>query len=153
MPDSYFYTVHASSETLQSGKIKAGDVMPPEIRFSAPPEFGGIAGAWTPEYFLLSALASCFIATFEAIARASDFQFSSISVIAEGIVEKAEGKWKFGSITLNPTVVVESEEDRDRALKLLGKTERSCIVANSLSTKLQFVSQITIFEDSVMLAD
>ena len=142
MFDSYFYTVHASSETLQSGKVQARDVMPHEVKFSAPPEFGGIPGTWTPEHFLLSGVASCFVATFEAIARASHFQFSSLSVVAEGIVAKIDGRWKFTSITLNPTLAVESDEDRSRAEKLLGKTERSCIIANSLSTPVSCSPQI-----------
>lgn len=148
MFDSYFYSVQASSETLQTGKIQARDITPGEIKFSAPPEFGGLAGVWTPEHFFLSAVASCFISTFEAIARASDFQFPVLSVVAEGIVRRVDGKLSFSSVTVNPTLTIESEEDRSRAAKLLGKAERSCIVANSLSTTVTFASQIGILAHS-----
>lgn len=144
MFDSYFYSVDASSETIKTGKIHARGVMPSEIKFSAPVEFGGMAGTWTPEQFLLSAVASCFVATFQAIAKASSLQFWSLNVVAEGIVDKLDGKWKFSSITVNPTLAIESEEDRDRALKVLSKTEGSCIIANSMATKVAFAPQITM---------
>ena len=144
MFDSYFYSVDASSETLKTGKIHAPGVMPSEIKFSAPVEFGGMAGTWTPEQLLLSAVASCFVATFDVIAKASGLEFSSLNVVAEGRVDKLDGKWKFSSITVNPNLAIESEEDRDRALKVLSKTERSCIVANSLATKVALAPQITL---------
>ena len=142
MFNSYFYTVRASSQNPDHGQIQALDFTPAEIKFSAPPEFGGMLGTWTPEHFLLSAVASCFVATFEAIAKASKFSFSSLTVVAEGIVGKRDARWNFTSITLNPTLAIESEEDRDRAVKLLEKTEHSCIVANSLSIPIAFAPQI-----------
>ena len=123
--------------------LQCSGLIPKEIEFSAPPEFGGLAGVWTPEHFFLSAVASCFVATLEAIAKASDFQFSSLTVIAEGIVEKVESRMKISSVTINPTLTIESEEDRSHGAKLLNKTERSCIVANSLSASVAFAPRIT----------
>ena len=51
----------------QTGLAKS-DSAPNAIHFSAPPEFGGLDGRWTPEDLLLAALASCFTTTFRAIA-------------------------------------------------------------------------------------
>src|ERR1700733_10713195 len=41
------------------------------IHFTAPPQFGGLEGRWTPEDRLMTALASCFTTTFHAIAGRS----------------------------------------------------------------------------------
>jgi organic hydroperoxide reductase OsmC/OhrA len=126
---------------------------PGDIKFSAPVEFGGLPGLWTPEHFLLSAIASCFVATFEAIANASNFEFVHLDIVTEGIVQKIEdGRLKFSALTVNPTLTIEAEEDRDRAIKLLNKTERLCLIANSLATPVAFASQIVINEASHVLA-
>ncbi len=44
------------------------------IGFSAPVEFQGRAGEWTPEHFLMAAVAGCFTTTFAAIAEFSKFR-------------------------------------------------------------------------------
>ncbi len=144
MSDSHFCSIHASSMTARDGNVHAPDLSPGEIRFSAPAEFGGTPGQWTPEHFLLSAVASCFVATFQAVAKASAFEFARLDVVAEGIVQKIDGRLKFSSVTVNPTLTIGAEEDRDLAAKLLNKTEHSCIVANSLSTPVAFAPQIAM---------
>ena len=90
------FTFVSSARSISGRKgIAESHGVEPAIPFSAPPEFQGEAGIWTPEHFFLSAIASCFVATFEAIARVSDFQFSALSVVAEGIVEKVDGRLNF----------------------------------------------------------
>ena len=148
MFDSHFFSIQASSKTTLDGRIHAPDLSPGEIEFSAPVEFGGLPGLWTPEHFLLSAIGSCFIATFEAISKASKFEFDNLNVVVEGIVQKIDGRFKFSSVTVNPTLTIEIEQDRDLAVKLLNKTEHSCIVTNSLSMPIAFVPQIAVNEAS-----
>ena len=48
------------------------DSAPNAIHFTAPPQFGGLEGRWTPEDLLMTALASCFTTTFHAIAGAQN---------------------------------------------------------------------------------
>ena len=116
MFEKHYFIARACSESSQAGKIQAHGLIPNEIRFTAPEEFGGEPSAWTPEHFLLSAISSCFIATFQAISKASNFQFAGLEVVAEGVVEKVDNRLRFASVTVNPLVIVDSEEDRERAL-------------------------------------
>jgi peroxiredoxin-like protein len=106
------------------------------IGFSAPVEFQGRAGEWTPEHFLMAAVASCFITTFAAIAEFSKFGFMSLEVSATGTLEKVERGFQFTRITLRPVLAVGREEDRERALRLIEKTERSCLVSRSLRSEV-----------------
>ena len=152
MFEKHYFIARACSESSQAGKIQAHGLIPNEIRFTAPEEFGGEPSAWTPEHFLLSAISSCFIATFQAISKASNFQFAGLEVVSEGVVEKVDNRLRFASVTVNPLVMVDSEEDRERAQKLLTKTERSCIVANSLSTAVAFAPQIVIEQHALAVA-
>lgn len=114
------------------------------IHFSAPPEFGGEAGFWTPEHFLLAAVASCFIETFKAVARASKLGFQGIEVSAEGLVEKEAGGFRFTQITLRPVLIVYAEDAQELALKLLEKAERVCLVSRSLSSRVAVDSKVLV---------
>jgi organic hydroperoxide reductase OsmC/OhrA len=103
------------------------------IHFSAPPEFGGAPGYWTPEHLLLAALAGCFAATFRAIARHSNFEYADLQVEVEGTVSKAESGYRFSEIIFHPRLIIQDEGKRDRALSLLQKTKTGCLVSKALS--------------------
>jgi peroxiredoxin-like protein len=117
----------------QTGLAKS-DSAPNAIHFSAPPEFGGIEGRWTPEDLLLAALASCFTTTFRAIAGYSKFEYIDLQVEVEGTVSKADSGYNFSEIILRPTLTIHDEEKRDRALILLQKTKTACLVSKALAT-------------------
>ncbi len=114
--------------------LAKSDSAPNAIHFSAPPQFGGVEGRWTPEDLLLAALASCFATTFRAIAEYSKFEYTDLQVEVEGTVSKAESGYSFSDIVLRPTVTVHEEEKRERALKLLHKTQAVCLVSKALAT-------------------
>jgi organic hydroperoxide reductase OsmC/OhrA len=63
--------------------------------FSPPPEFQGEIGRWTPEHFLVAALASCFVSTFEGMAQSSHFLFGSLRLSAEGVLAKETNGSRF----------------------------------------------------------
>jgi peroxiredoxin-like protein len=117
----------------QTGLAKSNSA-PNAIHFSAPPEFGGLEGRWTPEDLLLAALASCFTTTFRAIAGYSKFEYTDLQVEVEGVVSKAESGYSFSEIIIRPTLTIHDEEHRDRALRLLQKTNAVCLVSKALTT-------------------
>jgi peroxiredoxin-like protein len=114
------------------------------ISFSAPPEFLGEPGRWTPEHFLVAAVASCFVSTFSGIAEKSRLEFASFNLDAEGLLGSADGIWRFTEIKLRPVVTVLKEEDRDRAIRLLEKAEKSCLIARSLQFKVTLVPAVKV---------
>ena len=61
----------------------------PELRAAAPTDFGGPGDAWSPEQLLLGAVEACILLTFRALAAASGVGFMSVSVEAEGVVDRA----------------------------------------------------------------
>ena len=106
------------------------------IHFSAPPEFGGEPGMWTPEHFLLAAVASCFIETFRAVAKASRLDFPGIEVAVDGVVERESAGFRFSTITVRPVAIVHLDMEYELALRLLEKAERICLVSRSLSSQI-----------------
>jgi peroxiredoxin-like protein len=95
----------------------------------------GEPGRWTPEHFLVAAVASCFVSTFSGIAEKSRLGFASFNLDAEGVLVNEDSIWRFMEIKLRPVVTVLKEEDHDRAIRLLEKAEKSCLIARSLQFK------------------
>jgi peroxiredoxin-like protein len=145
-------TVMASTHTFRTqahwtmhhrGIVEAESV-PRTINFSAPPEFGGEPGLWTPEHLLLAAVSTCFVATLRAVSEASHLAFSDLAISTEGIVEKMQGGYRFTKIWLRPVVTVAHDEDRERMGRMLEKAERVCLISRSLDCTMMLEPTIVI---------
>ena len=135
MNTSYRFTANAAWTEGRHGVV-TGEARTAKLEFSAPPEFQGQAGFWTPEHFFLAAVATCFVTTFRVIAEFSKFEVEALEVGVEGTVEKAEGGFHFSRVVLRPLLSVHLEADRERGLRLLEKTERACLVSRSLRSEI-----------------
>jgi len=133
-----------------SGKtgIAKADSTPNAIHFTAPPEFGGLEGRWTPEDLLLTALASCFTTTFHAIAGYSKFEYTDLAVQAQGTVRKTDSGYCFSAIALHPTLTIPQEEHRERAVTLLQKSHALCLVSRALAEEPGFEYSVEIGKKS-----
>ncbi|MFZ0731916.1 MAG: OsmC family protein [Candidatus Sulfotelmatobacter sp.] len=127
----------------RSGTVTGHDVRP-TINFSAPPEFQGEPGIWTPEHFFTAAVATCFITTFQAIATFSKFNAAALEVSVDGQIEKLEGGYRFTRVTVRPVLTVHNESDRDRGLRLLEKSEKACLVSRSLQSEIVLDPRIVV---------
>ncbi len=143
MQSSFRFESTAKSTSSRAGIVTGRGVEPP-INFSAPPEFQGTAGIWSPEHFFTSAIATCFINTFQAIAAFSKFEALALEVSVEGEVEKGEGGYRFTRVTIRPTLTIASEEGRERGLRLLEKAEKACLVSRSLQSQILLEPQVVL---------
>jgi peroxiredoxin-like protein len=132
MNETHAYHVTAKWEAGRNGVVSAKEIHPP-IHFSAPPGFKGETGLWTPEHFLVAAVASCFIVTFYAIAAASKLEFVSLHLCVEGKLGKVEGKLHFKEITLRPVLMTAYNDELERAKRILEKAHEGCLIARSLN--------------------
>jgi organic hydroperoxide reductase OsmC/OhrA len=85
MESHHEYRINAFGAGGRNGVVQAEGVLS-SISFSAPPEFLGEPGRWTPEHFLVAAVASCFISTFSGIAEKSRFESVSFHLEADAIL-------------------------------------------------------------------
>jgi organic hydroperoxide reductase OsmC/OhrA len=126
--------------------IAQSDSAPNAIHFTAPKEFGGLEGRWTPEELLLASVASCFTTTLRAIAGSVRFDFTDLQVEASGTVRKAASGYSFSEIVLRPTLEISDFSKREKALDLLKQTERLCLVARALAVPIRFEPQLEVIE-------
>ena len=115
----------------------------PDLRTAPPADFDGPGDAWSPEHLLLAAVQSCFLFTLRSIARASHVEFVSLELDASGTVNRQEGVTRFTEIVLRPRLVIAPGTDRVRALHMLEKSEKHCLVSASLSTPSRVEPKIT----------
>jgi len=151
MESHHEYRISAFGAGGRNGVVHAEGVLS-SISFSAPPEFLGEPGRWTPEHFLVAAVASCFVSTFSGIAEKSHLKFASFNLNAEGVLGNEDGIWRFMVINLRPVVTVLEEEDRDKAIRLLEKAEKSCLIARSLQFKVVLFPAVKIKEELLVPA-
>ncbi len=146
MEKQYVYRVTAASTAVLSGVATAEEIQP-SIAFSAPPEFQGEAGRWTPEHLFLASVAGCFVSTFSGIAQFSKFEFLLLDLEVEGILSKEEHGWRFTQVNLQPRLKIVQEKDRDRANRLLEKAEKTCLVARSINSKVILEPEVIVEEE------
>lgn len=144
MESTYNYHARAQFHKNDRSFVELEHGAPRVINFSAPPEFGGEPGLWTPEHFLLAAVASCFVSTFKAVAKASKLDFQGLEVPVDGVLEKDSGGFRFTRITLRPALIVYGEESREQALRLLQKSEKVCLISRSLSSTVELEPKIWV---------
>ena len=102
------------------------------LRSAAPAEFGGPGDLWSPETLLVGAIADCFILTFRAVARAGKLEWLSLDCETEGTLERVEGVTSFTRYVTRATLTVAPGADAAKARELLERSEKACLVANSL---------------------
>lgn len=107
------------------------------IEVATPPEFPkGISGIWSPEHLFTAAVSSCFMTTFLSIAENSKLAFKSFQCEANGKLDQVEGKLFMTEVLINPILTIFDEKDRDRAMRVLLKTESSCLITNSIKSNV-----------------
>lgn len=120
------------------------------IEVATPPEFPkGIPGIWSPEHLFTAAVSSCFMTTFLSIAENSKLDFKSFTCKSRGKLAPVEGKLQMTEIVLEPTLVILREEDRDRAARILIKTENTCLITKSIRSKIGLKPVIQIVAEPV----
>lgn len=149
MDITHEYRIRANSTAVRSGLVAAQGIQP-SIAFSAPPEFKGQAGHWTPEHFFVAAVASCFISTFSGMAFNSNFEFHSLELETEGILAQDQGGWRFQEVVIHPRLTIARPEDKERGNRLLQKAEKNCLVARSLACAVVLEPALIIEEQPVL---
>ena len=147
MENEHKYRVVAWWTSGQTGIAKSESATN-AIHFTAPPQFGGLEGRWTPEDLLMIALASCFTTTFHAIAGSSKFEYTDLAVEAEGTVGKTDNGYCFSEIVIRPSLTIPNESQRERAISLLHKAKARCLVSRALATAQKFEARIEIRKHS-----
>jgi organic hydroperoxide reductase OsmC/OhrA len=110
-----------------------------EMQVATPPQFPkGVDKVWSPEHLFTAAVNSCLMTTFLLIAENSKLEFKKFSSKAYGKLEQVDGRYIMSEITLVPSLTIFTEDDREKAMKILTKSEAACLISNSVKSKIIF---------------
>ena len=110
-----------------------------EMQVATPPQFPkGIEKVWSPEHLFTAAINSCLMTTFLSIAESSKLEFTKFSCKASGKLEMVEGRYIMSEVTLTPSLTITNEDDHDKAMRILNKSEAACLISNSVKSKIIF---------------
>ena len=143
-------TIHNYEVDIKWQSDRKGFMTSPEllsgIEVATPPQFPkGVEGIWSPEHLFTAAVASCLMTTFLAIAENSKLEFTSFVVKSKGVLELVEGKYLITEVHLFPVLELLHEHDRERAERIIIKSEAACLISNSIKSKVTCVPAITVF--------
>ena len=137
-PHVYKVGVTAASE----GEVTLTSPGLANVPSTAPPEFGGPPGYWSPETLLAAAVADCFVLSFRAVARAGKLEWQSVSADVDAVLERVDGVTRFTSFTTRARLVIPAGGDAARARALMEKAEKVCLVSNSLTSARHLESEV-----------
>lgn len=142
LPHNYVVSSRVSARDnieLNSPGLAALDAAPPA-------EFGGPGDLWSPETLLAASVASCFILTFRAVARASKLEWTELVCDVDAVLDRVDRVTRFTEIREQVVLDVPAGTDEAKALRLLEKAEQACLVTNSLSAEVKLEAKVRVAE-------
>ncbi len=134
--DAHLYNVDISWTKDRKGEMSSPELSA-SVEIATPPQFPkGVEGIWSPEHLFTSAVASCLMTTFLSIAENSNLEFTEFTCKSSGKLEQVEGKFLMTEVILEPTVTITNESDREKAERVLQKSEQHCLISNSIKSKV-----------------
>jgi organic hydroperoxide reductase OsmC/OhrA len=141
-PFPHHYAAEATARPSGNVSLVAEGV--PPIGSAPPVEFDGPGDSWSPESLLVAALADCFVLTFRAVARASHFEWNNLECRAEGKLDRLQGISRFVSFRVSAHLTIPAGADEATGRALLAKSERACLVTNSLVAPVELLVEIAV---------
>jgi organic hydroperoxide reductase OsmC/OhrA len=149
--DPHFYNVDISWTQDRKGVLSSPELSNSEkplsngIEVATPPEFPkGIPGIWSPEHLLTAAVISCLMTTFLSVAENSKLEFTHFECKSKGKLEKVDGKLMVSEIILEPHITIVNESDREKAERIINKSEAACLISNSIKSKVTMIPFIEV---------
>jgi peroxiredoxin-like protein len=139
-PLPHKYTAQLSGGPDGYAAVSAAGI--PDLRTAPPADFDGPGDAWSPEHLLMAAVETCFLFTLRAVALASKLEFESLELAGEGTLDRKDGATRFTEIVLRPRLKLAAGADRDKAIRVLEKSEKACLVSASMSTQIRLEPEI-----------
>lgn len=142
--EPHYYNVNVNWTGDRKGQLTSPELTT-SVEVATPPQFPkGIEGVWSPEHLYTAAVSSCLMTTFLSIAENSKLEFKNFSCASKGKLEQVEGKFLMTEVVLEPTVVITNEVDRDKAERILYKSEAACLISNSVRAKVTMIPTIKV---------
>lgn len=142
--ETHFYNVDVKWKSDRKGEMSSPELSQ-NIEVATPPQFPkGMENIWSPEHLFTAAVSSCLMTTFLAIAENSKLDFVNFECNSKGKLEQIDGKFLMTEVILEPVVTIKNESEREKAEKVLQKSEANCLISNSVKSKITMIYEIKL---------
>lgn len=107
-----------------------------DLPVSSAPEFAGDPSRWNPEDLLGTALATCHMLTFLALAAKARVEVIAYDDQAEAVLDTVDKVTRVTEIRLRPAIRVPRGTDAGKVQELFRKAHKYCFVANSINCRV-----------------
>lgn len=151
---------HLYNVQINWNKDRKGIMCSPELNkdhdacmeVATPPEFPkGIPGIWSPEHLFTAAVSSCLMTTFLAVAENFKLDFVHFSCDSKGKLDKADRGFQMTEVELYPVVTISDESQRELAIKVLEKSEKACLITNSIKSKVSMFPRVEVSLEQIAI--
>jgi peroxiredoxin-like protein len=149
--ESHLYNVNVKWSNDRKGVMQSPE-LDTTIDVATPPQFNkGMPGIWSPEHLFTAAVSSCFMTTFLAIAENFKLEFESLDIASRGVLEQVDGKFLMTKVLLYPKLVIKDAKDKERAERVLHKSEAACLISNSVKATVEMTPEVLVNELSTQV--
>ncbi len=143
MSDNHSYTTNIEWTRNRKGALSSPGL--PTMEVATPPNFpGGHPGIWSPEHLFVAAAEVCLMTTFLAIAEKSKLDFLAYRSSATGTLGKLDRGMFVEKIVIRPNVVISDENQREKALTVLEKAKKHCLISKSMVTEVTMEPEVVV---------
>ena len=141
MEDTHTYTTNVIWKEGRLGILSSDGF--PSFEVATPPGFTkGVPNTWSPEHLFVASAAICLMTTFLAIAENSKLEFESFECSGTGKIERIDGVFMISEIELKPVVKILNPIKKERTLRIIEKSEKSCVISNSMKSNIILTPKI-----------
>ena len=141
-PKSFTFRTGVEWTRGATGVLKAEEK--PPLTVSAPPEFQGEPGFWTPEELFVASVEVCLMSMFLSVARKKNLPLVAYRSHSNGVLESVDGEFRFTRVVIFPTITVAAAAEEAEVLTVLRDAERHCLVANSIASIVEVTPTIMV---------
>lgn len=141
--DKFPHRYAASVVGAADGPVTTSSPGLPDLAVDSPPEFGGPGGSWSPETLQMAAVADCFVLSWRSIAQASSFVWTALDVDVTGVLDRIDRVTRFTQLHLVIRLTVPAGSDREKAERLVHKSETACLITNSMNAETSWELELT----------
>ncbi len=116
----------------------------PPIEASGAPQYKGDAGRLNPEELFVSALLSCQMLSYLALAARGGVDVLAYTDTARGTLTIADKRMRFTEVTLHPRITIAPGSDQAKARTLVEAAHEACFIANSVSCAVHVEPEVVV---------
>lgn len=140
--DSRRYEVSVVWTGGKTGEVSVGEKL--LVKTGVPPGIGEKEGFPTPEDLFVASVAVCFMNGFVEFIKKMRLEFRSFECEATGFLEKVGRSFEITRIDMDATVIIESEEIRQRVERALELANKYCFIGNSMKCPITHKNTILV---------